>query len=154
MKKVLFISSTGGHLSELLKLKELFFKYDSLLVTEKNRTTKQLKIGVPVKYLKFGTRKFFFSYIFIFSWNILKSLFIFIKFKPDIVITTGAHTCVPMVYIAHFFKKKIIFVESIARVNSSSMAGRLISKKVDKIFVQWPEMLKIYENAEYQGTLL
>ena len=43
MKKVLFISSTGGHLKELLQLKKIFGKYDSYLITEKTDSTKKLK---------------------------------------------------------------------------------------------------------------
>ena len=42
-KRVLFISSTGGHLKELLQLKKLFNKYDSYLITEKTDSTKKLK---------------------------------------------------------------------------------------------------------------
>ena len=37
-KKVLFISSTGGHLSELLQLSPLFEKYDYNIITEKDKT--------------------------------------------------------------------------------------------------------------------
>ena len=39
MKKVLFISSTGGHLNELLQLKSIMNKYDSYLITEKTKST-------------------------------------------------------------------------------------------------------------------
>ena len=39
MKKVIFISSTGGHLSELMQLKGIFNKYDYHIITEKNDTT-------------------------------------------------------------------------------------------------------------------
>ena len=38
-KKVLFISSTGGHLSELLRLKSMFEKYDYSIITEKDKST-------------------------------------------------------------------------------------------------------------------
>ena len=41
-KKVLFISSTGGHLNELLQLKILFNKYDSYIITEKDKTNEFL----------------------------------------------------------------------------------------------------------------
>ena len=34
-RRVLFIASTGGHLSELLQLEEMFSKYDFNLITEK-----------------------------------------------------------------------------------------------------------------------
>ena len=37
-KKVLFISSTGGHLEELTQLKELFDKYDYYIVTERTKS--------------------------------------------------------------------------------------------------------------------
>ena len=45
-KKVLFISSTGGHLSELLQLSPLFEKYDNYIA---DRTTKlQIRLtGAP-----------------------------------------------------------------------------------------------------------
>lgn len=34
------------------------------------------------------------------------------------------------------------------------MTGKIVGKVADKIFVQWPEMKKIYPNAEYLGTLV
>ena len=48
MKKVLFISSTGGHLSEMLQLKPMFKKYDYHIVTEYTDSTKNLKNIYPV----------------------------------------------------------------------------------------------------------
>ena len=37
-KKVMFISSTGGHLDELLQLSSMFKKYDYHIVTEKTKS--------------------------------------------------------------------------------------------------------------------
>ena len=37
-KKVLFISSTGGHLSEMLRLSPMFEKYDYHIITEKTKS--------------------------------------------------------------------------------------------------------------------
>ena len=42
-KKVLFVSSTGGHLNELLQLDELFKKYNYYIVTENTKSNKYLK---------------------------------------------------------------------------------------------------------------
>ena len=42
-KKVLFISSTGGHLNELLQLAPLFDKYDYNIITEKDKANEGLK---------------------------------------------------------------------------------------------------------------
>ena len=64
-KNVIFISSTGGHLDELLQLKKLFDKYNSFIVTEKTKSNKQLKDKYNnVHYLVYGTRKFILTYLF------------------------------------------------------------------------------------------
>ncbi|OPX46969.1 UDP-N-acetylglucosamine--N-pyrophosphoryl-undecaprenol N-acetylglucosamine transferase [Clostridium thermobutyricum DSM 4928] len=155
MKKVLFISSTGGHLSELMELKPLFSKYDYHIITEKTDTTIKLKDKYKgkINYLVYGARNYMFSYLFKFSYNIIKSLVLYAKIRPDVIVTTGAHTAVPMCYIGKFFKKKIIFIETFARVNSTSMSGRMINKIADVFIVQHPEMEKVYENAVYKGAL-
>ena len=41
-KSVLFISSTGGHLEELLQLSPMFKKYDYHIVTEKTKSNEYL----------------------------------------------------------------------------------------------------------------
>ena len=42
-KRVLFISSTGGHLTELLKLEKCFKEYEYYIVTEKTKSNLGLK---------------------------------------------------------------------------------------------------------------
>ncbi|GAA0071227.1 hypothetical protein UT300003_27510 [Clostridium sardiniense] len=155
MKKVIFISSTGGHLSELMQLKSIFKNYDYHIITEKNDTTLKLKeeYGNKISYLVYGARNYMLSYMFKFPYNIIKSLFLYMKIRPEVIVTTGAHTAVPMCYIAKLFKKKIIFIETFARVNSQSMSGRMINKIADVFLVQHEEMLDVYENAIYKGDL-
>lgn len=155
MKKVIFISSTGGHLSELMQLKSIFKNYDYHIITEKNDTTLKLKeeYGNKINYLVYGARNYMLSYMFKFPYNIIKSLLLYMKIRPDVIVTTGAHTAVPMCYIAKLFKKNIIFIETFARVNSQSMSGRMINKIADVFLVQHEEMLDVYENAIYKGDL-
>ena len=43
MKKVVFAASSGGHLSEIMKLETLFKDYEYLLVTEKTDVTDKMK---------------------------------------------------------------------------------------------------------------
>ncbi|MDY5252654.1 MAG: PssD/Cps14F family polysaccharide biosynthesis glycosyltransferase [Erysipelotrichaceae bacterium] len=155
MKKVIFISSTGGHLVELLQLKPLFSKVNAYLITEKTKSNEDLKqqIEVPIGYLAYGTKKHLFSYLFIFAFNILKSLYYFIKFRPDAIVTTGTHTAVPMCYIAHFFKKKVIWIETFANSKSPTEAGRMVYKIADTFIVQWESMLEFYPDAIVGGAI-
>lgn len=153
-KKVLFISSTGGHLDELLQLKALFKKYDSYIITEKTKSTINLKNEYSkVNYLVYGTKDHLISYIFKFIYNIIKSLILFIKIRPKVIVTTGTHTAVPMCYIGKLFFRKIIFIETIANSKTKTISGKLVYPIADTFIVQWEEMLKLYPKAIYGGWI-
>ena len=149
MKKVLFISSMGGHLSELMQLKSIFKNYDYRIVTENHKSTKWLRSRYKskVEYLSTGNKDNMLKYIFVMPYNVIKSLIIFFKFKPNVIVTTGAHTCVPMCYIAKVFRKKVIYIESFANIETKTLTGRLIYPIADIFVVQWKSMLKLYPKA-------
>ena len=96
---------------------------------------------------------FLFSYLFIFAWNILKSFCLFVKIRPDVVITTGTHTAVPMCYIAHLFRKKVIWIETFANSRSQTQAGKLVYPIADLFVVQWESMLQFYPEAVMGGWI-
>lgn len=154
-KKVMFISSTGGHFNEMMQLKKLFDKYDYYIVTEKDDITKgyKKKYKEKISYLPYGTRMQIFRYIFIFLFMCIKSLYLFIKIRPKVVITTGTHSAVPMCYIAKLFGKKVIFIETFANRNSKTLSGKLVYPIADLFIVQWEEMLKLYPKAVYGGAI-
>ena len=155
MKRVLFISSGGGHLNELLKLDKLFDKYKYKIVTEKNKSTKFLKdkYGKDVSYLIYGTKKLLLIYPFILLINSIISLLYFIKFRPDFIVTTGTHTAGPMCCIAKIFRKKVIYIETLANIHSKTVTGKLIYKFADLFVVQWESMLDLYPKAVYGGWI-
>ena len=70
MKRVMFISSVGGHLTQLLELKSIFKDYNYVLVTEKTEVTKDMKSKYNMNYLLYGSREYLLSYIFKFSFRI------------------------------------------------------------------------------------
>lgn len=155
MKKVLFISSTGGHLNELLQLKKLMKKYDSYLITEKTQSTKSLKEEYHDKilYLVYGTKHNIITYPFKLLFNCFKSLYYYFKIKPDVIITTGAHTAGPMCCIGKIFGTKIIYIETFANIHSKTITGRIIYHFADLFIVQWKSMLKLYPKAIYGGWI-
>ena len=153
MKKVMFISSVGGHLTQLLELKKIFNDYEYVLVTEKTDVTKNMKSKYNMEYLVYGSREYLFSYIFKFTFNILKSFYLFLKYRPNVIVTTGAHTAVPMCYIGKLFRKKVIFIESYAKRTSPTLSGRLVYKVATIFIVQWESMLEFYPKAKYFGGI-
>lgn len=155
MKKVLFISSTGGHLTELLQLKPLFKKYKYHIVTEKTKSSYSLKTDYKdnISYLLYGTKHNMWTYWIIFPLNCLISLILFLRYRPDVIISTGSHTAVPMCYIAHFFRRKIIYIETFANISTKTVAGRIVYPIADYFIVQWESMLELYPDAIYGGWI-
>ena len=84
-----------------------------------------------------------------------KSLYIYIKERPDVIISTGVLSAIPMLYLGHIFKKKVIYIESFAKINSPTMTGKLVYKKnlANRFYVQWESMLEFYPNAIYKGGI-
>ena len=155
MKKVMFISSTGGHFNELMQLKPLFKKYDYHIVTEKDEVTKEYKQEYKdkISYLVYGTRAHLFKYIFQFIYNCILTLILYVKIRPKYIVTTGTHTAGPMCIIGKIFGSKIIFIESFANSSSKSITGKIVYKFADLFIVQWESMLKVYPNAVYKGWI-
>lgn len=149
MKKVLFISSTGGHLSEMLQLKSMFKNYDYHIITEKTKSNICLKEDYKkrISFLIYGTKDHPISYPFKLLANCFKSLYLYLKIHPDYIITTGAHTAGPMCLIGKIFGSRVIYIETFANMNSKTVTGRLLYPFSDRFIVQWKEMKKQYKDA-------
>lgn len=153
--KVLFISSTGGHLSEMLRLSPMFEKYDYHIITEKTKSNLSLRDKYPgkVDYLVYGTKKNFLVYPFKLLYNTFKSLFFYLKLRPRVIITTGTHTAGPMCIIGKMFGSKIIYIETLANMKTKTATGKIIYHFADLFVVQWEGMLKLYPKAKYWGMI-
>ncbi len=154
MKKVMFVSSAGGHLAELLKLSPLFIKYDYVLITEKVKTSEILKNKYNVEFVIYGSRYYFLKYIFVFIANVFLAFKYILKYRPEVIVTTGAHTGGVFCYIGKLFGAKTIYIESMAKVSSLSMTGNFMYKRADKFYVQWEDLEKKYDKAKYIGRLI
>ena len=154
-KKVLFISSTGGHLDELLQLTPLFEKYEYSIITEKDKSNEYLKkrYGEKLYFLPYGTRSKIVTYIFKYFYLCLKTIYYYFKIRPNVIVTTGTHTAGPMCIIGKIFRSKIIYIETFANTNKKTATGKLIYPIADLFIVQWEEMLKLYPKAVYGGSI-
>lgn len=154
-KKVLFIASTGGHLTELMQLKPMFEKYDYHIITERTKVNLALrdKYKKRINFVIFGSKDHKFSYIFKLLANCFIELGLYIKIRPKYIVSTGAHIAGPMCLIGKIFGSKIIFIETIANMNTKTVTGKLVYKFADLFLVQWEDMPKLYPKAKYFGSL-
>lgn len=155
MKRVIFIASTGGHLNELLQLKELFQFYDYQIITEGGPSTAHLSNKYPqrVHYLLFGSKEHLFTYLFKFVINVFISFIYVVRYRPQTIVSTGTHTAVPFCYIGKLFGAKIIYIETFANVYNGNLAGKLVYPIVDEYLIQWEELKSIYPKAKYVGKI-
>ncbi len=153
--RVIFTSSAGGHYSELCELKELMERYNSFLITEDHEMMQEYKKVNKSRswYMPAGTKEHLFKFLCNFPINIFKSFKAFLKVRPDVVIATGAHTTVPICYIAKLFGRKVIFIETFANITTKTLSGKLVYPIADLFLVQWEDMLKLYPKAKYRGGL-
>lgn len=154
MKRVMFIASTGGHLAELLQLKSLFPKYEMSLITENTKSNRKLQEKYPnVSYLVYGTKDHPLTYPFKLFVNCFKSLFFYLKYHPDYIVTTGAHIAGPMCCLGKIFGSKIIYIETFANIHSKTITGKLLYPISDTFIVQWESLLELYPKAKYEGWI-
>lgn len=145
--KICLISSSGGHYEQLRMLKKLEDKYDIFWVTEATKYTSNSDYYL----MQTGMKDIF--WILKMTRNIFKSFNIWIKEKPDIVITTGTMIAIPMCFIAKLFGKKFIYIETFSRVYNGTRAGKFMYKFADLFIIQWKSLKEVYPNAIYGGSI-
>ena len=145
--RLCLVSSSGGHWEQLQKLQPLIDKYDGFFVTEKTQFDAKAKYFVKQTDLKDKLM------IFKMIYNSIISLKIWIKERPDFIITTGTIVAYPFYILSIIFRKKFIFIETFGRADMPTVAGRLMEKHSDLFIVQWESQKKHYKKAIYGGCL-
>jgi len=171
--KICITCSSGGHLTQALAVLEAFEGEDYFLVVHNFPSIKKSKFegygfskvyrlrvlfnyNLPLKILpKF--KLLLGCYITIF-FNIFEIIFIFLKERPDIIFSTGAEIAIPMFYLGKIlFKTKLIFLESLTRIEDISGTGKVVMPIADLFLVQWLTLKEKYKNQNkilYKGSLV
>lgn len=133
-------------------LTPLMDKYDSFILTEKTEYSADFG-DRKAYYLRQINRKERFRGLKLVR-NAFKSLFVYLKERPTVIVTTGVLAVLPMcLLMKKIFHKKLIFIESFAKVTSPTQTGKFLYKYADKFYVQWESMLGVYPNATYLGGI-
>jgi len=154
-KKIILICSDGGHLAQLLELREMFIQYDYLLVTEASPATLPLKDKYNISYLKGRSKGKKRSIGFVVSLfvNLFLSVKLLLTHYPKVIITTGSHTAVPMCFLGRLFGAKVVWILSFARVNTRAFSADIVHPIANRFIVQWPEVQKFYKKSIYLGGI-
>jgi len=150
LPKICLAASAGGHLSQLRKVAVVWKGLPTFWVTTGKMVSGSLAENGRVYAVGEANRDHPFRMIAVLS----RCIFIAIKERPDIVISTGAAPGCLMCLLGKLLGAKVVWLDSITNVERMSLSGRLIRPFADLLLVQWPELVNQYPNAEYVGTVI
>ena len=137
---------------ELMQLLPAVEGLDFYIVTEKNISSAGMLKKYRHHYLLQQERRTA-GFVLKFAANILLSFFYLLMERPDTILTTGAGASYPTCRLGKWLGKRIVYVESFAKLDGSSVTGRMVYPFADCFLVQWEEMKKVYPKALYHGTV-
>lgn len=169
MAKVALISSAGGHLTELLAIaQELAPEHDLFLCVTDYPAVRRMQLDDVARiYLApviWRHERFRFLHrqrqqlgivLTMLRWC-LTFVWLLRRERPDFLISVGAEIAVPAFLVNKlFFRRPALYVESLARIETPSLTGRLVRRLADHVFVQWPGLVERFGGkAEYHGRLV
>jgi len=146
MKKVLAIASGGGHWKQLMMLTPSFANCEVHYITtldglpQQNNITNFSIVRDSNKNKPLDTIRC--------ALQVVKC---FIKFRPDVVISTGAAPGVLGLIIAYSCRTKTIWVDSIANSRELSLCGKVSRMFAANVLTQWPELAD--DKVKYVGAV-
>lgn len=151
--KVGLIASRGGHLRQMLFLKEAYSKYPCFLVT--TRGSEEIPLPPEIRELYFVQNIDQGRWInpFHLCWAFVQYGWIYWRERPNFLISTGAGIAVPGFLLGGLLQMKMIFIEVGARVRSLSRAGSLCYRLAHLFLVQYPGLTEKYPRASYHGAV-
>ena len=148
--KICLAASAGGHMSQLLKLRECWVGHETFVVTTSDVAKNNLREYGQVYVVGECNRTHPLRVLQV-MWKCMR---IVCSERPSVVISTGAAPSFLVCITAKIFGAQIVWIDSIANVEKLSMSGRLIRPFTNLILSQWPEVAACFRNVEYVGAVV
>ena len=149
-KELLLVCSTGGHLLQLVALREAWDGFSLVWVTFDRGDSRTLLADEEVVIAYSPTNRNVKNLV----RNLLLAVRVVRRTRPRAVVTTGAGVAVPFAWIGRLFGARVVYVESVTRIEAPSLSCRLIRPVASRVYVQWPELLESLPQARYSGSVL
>jgi UDP-N-acetylglucosamine:LPS N-acetylglucosamine transferase len=147
---LLFVASTGGHLAQLLALREWWQDHDRYWVTFDKPDARSTLRGEEVVYAFHPTTRNLLNL----ARNTALAHRVIRDIKPDVVVSTGAGVALPFFVEARRLKSATMYLEVYDRIESTTLTGRLCRPFSSAFCVQWPEQVPLNEGSELVGAVL
>lgn len=148
--QIMFVTSAGGHLAQLLPLANWWKENTRSWVTFRRPEVESALAGEEVTWCHFPTTRNI--------PNALRNLFLawptLRRARPDVVVSVGAGVSVPFFIIARLLRIPTVYIECFDRITMPTLSGRICYPLSDLFCVQWEEQLRYYPEAINIGPIL
>lgn len=147
-QKICIVSSCGGHLTEVRCLLPAYRDHVHFYVLNDQAILPPDMAG-KTWFIAHSER----------DWKFLLNLWeafrILWKDRPAVILSTGAGPVVPFALVGRlFFHTRVVFVETITRVDRPSMTGKIMYWLAHDFFYQWESLRRYFPKGIYGGPLL
>ena len=148
-KRVLAVASSGGHWVQLMRLRGVLDQHETAYVTVQADYQNQIKTGASFFTVTDATRWSKFDLMKM----VLEVLWIVLRERPNVVITTGAAPGVAAIRAGKLIGAKTIWIDSIANIECMSMSGQKVRPYADLWLTQWKHLAGP-DGPSYLGSVL
>ena len=148
--RICFVASHGGHMTELLEIKDAFAGHELVFATYHSNRNREIRaLGRAHFTPNIGTNLF--RMIRALPW----ALWVLMKERPRVIVSTGAEVLIPFLLFAKLLRVRLIYLEGLARVTTLSFTGKLAYRTADLFLVQSEELARRYgPRAQYWGNVI
>lgn len=147
-RRVLAISSGGGHWVQLLRLRPAFEDCELIFATV-SRAYRSQVCGHRFHRIPDATRWNKFALVL----QAMRIAAVILWERPDVIVSTGAAPGYFAMRIGKWLRARTVWVDSIANVERLSMTGELVRPYADLWLTQWGHLARP-EGPHYMGAVL
>jgi beta-1,4-N-acetylglucosaminyltransferase len=146
----MLVCSSGGHLLQLHRLKPWWENVERVWVTFDKPDSRSLLGGEEVRWAYHPTTRSASNLLrnLGLAWRLVR------RYRPDVVVSTGAGVAVPFFAVARLFGIKTVYVEVYDRIDMPTLTGRLCHPLASRFLLQWETQKRFYPRGEVIGRLL
>jgi UDP-N-acetylglucosamine:LPS N-acetylglucosamine transferase len=148
-RRVLLVSSAGGHLSQLMELRPWWEHHRRRWVTFDLPDARSKLAGEDVVTAHHPTTRNI--------PNLVRNLWLawreVARYRPHLVVSTGAGVALPFFLVARTRRIPTVYLEVYDRIDSRTLTGRLCHPVTTRFLTQWPEQQDLYPGSTLIGPV-
>ena len=149
-RPLLIVCSSGGHLLQMLELRDAWSGFERVWVTFDKSDARSLLREERVLHAHSPTNRNI--------PNLLRNLRLAARVlreeRPAAILTTGAGVAVPFAWAGKLFGIPTVYVESVTRIEGLSLSARMIAPVARRMYAQWPELAEASAGRiRFEGNL-